>query len=462
MAFSLFGITGEPPKKKVSPTKEAGSSGFAVYGGYLQSKERNPKLTGQARYETWSGMLANISIIAACSRAWTDMLSRPEWSVQPALDIDGEESSDEAKQAAEFIERNIDGLETGWARQVRRASTYALYGFYAGEWTMQRAEDGALVVRDIDNRPQHTIERWIPDERGNITGVWQRNPQDGVELWLPREKLVYVVDDALSDSPEGLGMLRQTTEAAQRLKEYLRLEGLGYSRDMRGLPLARIPYAAINKAVSDGEMTEEQAAAMVKGVEDFIQFKSKDPETSLALDSSTYKDATAQGDVKNSGALQWDFEIIKGGSSGLDEIGAAIEREKQDIARTFGMEAMLLGGAGGSGNRSLGQDKSRNLYARADSALRDIQECFNRDFVGPICKYNSIPRELRPSLSVESVQPKDIELLGSTIRDLSTAGVVLDRDDEPVKEMFQMMGLSEPESDAMMAGMLQAEAEEGA
>ena len=118
---------------------------------------------------------------------------------------------------------------------------YRFYGFSIQEWTARRRDDGFLTFADIAPRSQRTIERWDVDEAGQVLGALQRSPQTQEEIYLPREKLLYIVDDTLNDSPEGLGLFRHLVAPSRRLKRYEQLEGFGFETDLRGIPIGRSP-----------------------------------------------------------------------------------------------------------------------------------------------------------------------------------------------------------------------------
>jgi hypothetical protein len=42
---------------------------------------------------------------------------------------------------------------------------------------------------------------------GRLKGVIQESPLTGESLYIPRWKSIYLVDDLLSDSPDGLGLV---------------------------------------------------------------------------------------------------------------------------------------------------------------------------------------------------------------------------------------------------------------
>src|SRR3546814_20251145 len=66
-----------------------------------------------------------------------------------------------------------------------------------------------------------------------------------------RAKIVYAVDDTLSDSPEGLGLFRHLAKTAYRLETFLSLEEIGFTTDLRGIPVARAPLGELRQEVID-------------------------------------------------------------------------------------------------------------------------------------------------------------------------------------------------------------------
>ena len=67
--------------RRVSPTETLGSSGPAIYGGYIQEFERDPELVSRSeRYRRYSDILANISIVAAGTRFFLNLVAKASWS----------------------------------------------------------------------------------------------------------------------------------------------------------------------------------------------------------------------------------------------------------------------------------------------------------------------------------------------------------------------------------------------
>lgn len=105
---------------------------------------------------------------------------------------------------------------------------------------------GLKAIRPI---AQRTVERWETDETGEVLGATQTSPQDSQERYIPRSRMLCLVDSALNDMPEGMGLLRHVVEAHRVLNVYKRLEGVGFQTDVSGIPVGRAPLAKIEQQI---------------------------------------------------------------------------------------------------------------------------------------------------------------------------------------------------------------------
>jgi hypothetical protein len=422
-----------------SPYKDSGVPGYAVYGGYLTKTERNAKLTGVQRFTTASEMLANISIVAGSLRYFLNLLAKPEWKIEPADD------SDAAKVAAEFVQEILEQSATSMHRVVRRGGMFKFHGFSFQEWIALKRPDGRIGLADIKQRPQATINRWDIDERGNLIGIEQVAVQSGQAFYIPRNKLIYLVDDTLTDSPDGMGWFRHLAEPAERFEEYLGKEGIGFTRDLSGVPVARAPLSELKGKVGtpkpngQGVYTDEEIAGSLEGIRDFVGNKVRQADTSIMLDSAIYKDATDTGQ-KSSSIYKWGIELLTGKTESLPDIAKAIERLTYDMARIMGTEGMLAG-ANGTGSLALSQNKSENLYLNVNSTLIDMAESMGRDIIDPLWAMNGLDDALKPKMKAGEIIYRDVEQAASAIRDLATAGAVLEFDDPAINDLRALAGL---------------------
>lgn len=427
-------------RKKTTPTGTAGVPGTAVYGGVIQVEEKNANLASrEERYKTYSEILTNTSIVAAGTRYFLNLVAKAEWSFTPSeKDTDGKF----AELAEEMLTKDP---RTPWHRIVRRAAMYRFYGFSIQEWTARRRDDGLLTLADVAPRAQSTISKWDLMDDGAVLGVTQTSPQTMLDLYIPRQKCLYLVDDTLSDSPEGLGLFRHLAQSAQRLSRYEQLEGFGFETDLRGIPVGRAPFTDMAAAVTAGEITDAQRRALEKPIKDFIKNHVKSAKLGMLLDSITYETKDEAG--RPSSARQWDVELLKGSATSFKENAEAIMRINREMARVLGVEQLLLGE--GNGSYALSADKTSSFFLLVDGALTEIREAVQDDLLTMLWQLNGWDPEMKPELATEAVRHTDVQEVAAVLRDMAAAGAVLDINDPAINEVRDLMGLSHQPDDLM-------------
>lgn len=417
-----------------SPTDEIGVGGTAIFGGYIQEHETDSTLRGIEKYKTYSNCVANVAIIAAAVRSFLNFVADATWKVEAP-----EDSGEQGEQLAQQVQDMMHDMDTPWHRSIRRLAMFKFYGFSILEWIAKRNDDGSIGMRDLRARPQITIERWITDKHGRVLGVIQTNPQTGEDIPIPRQKLVYVVDDALSDSPEGLGLLRHLVDSCERLRRFQQLEGFGYEGDLRGIPIGRAPLAELDNMVKAKKITKAKAQELLNGLQAFIKNHIKNPSLGIMLDSTPYKQTGENRTPSNT--PQWDLSLLDGGTYSLAEVAEAISRIQREIARILHVEHMMLG-ENSAGTRSLSSDKVAAFAQLVDSALTEIVAQMESDWLKPLWELNGWPEELMPSLKVEQASSRDPAEIAEVMRAIASAGVQVDRQDEAIGELFDLMGMT--------------------
>lgn len=420
--------------KALNPIQTKGVPGNPVIGGYIFNDERNAKLSGTRKYKTYSDLLANVSIVAAGVRYFLNLVSKAEWKVKAA------DESDEAEKFAEIIRKQMKGMATSWPRVVRRAAMYRFYGFSVQEWTAE-SKEGSLLFADIAPRPQVTIERWDTDEAGHVIGIIQTSSVDFTDIYLPRKKTIYIVDDSLNDSPEGLGLFRHIVASCDRLTRYEQLEGYGFESDLRGIPVGRAPFAALQDGVDTGLLTKNEMNQAIEPIKSFVTNHIKNPALGILLDSITYQDEGDAGSFSN--IPQWSIDLLKGSATSFSDVAIAIERVNREIARTLGVEGLLLGEST-SGSHALSKDKSLNFALIVDSTLTELVDTFQNDLIARLFELNGWPEEMMPKFNTEAIQHRDITQITQALKDLASAGALLLSDDPAVIEVYEMLGLTAP------------------
>lgn len=449
------GIAEEIEKARAIPTDTLGSMNVMDIGGFLVEFERVRELFGERRFDTYDRMVKDTTIVAAGVRLMLNLLANAEWTVSPAED---QENNPRAKEIADLAYSAMFDMTTTWSTIVRKVAMYRFQGFSIMEWTAKRRDDGAIGFMDIENRPQRSIIRWLRDASGTVEAVVQRITKDAQEVTIPRSKFVYGVDDTLTDSPEGMGLYRHLAITAERLKEFMELEKIGYETDLRGIPIARAPLGELQaevKAAPDGapkKQAEAARTAKLKPLRDFISKHVRNLKTGLMLPSDTYHTLTPDSSISTA-TPKWAVELLNGNSTSFDAIAKAIVRMNEELARLLGVEHLLLG-TGGTGSLALAQSKIGTFYLTITSTLMELVEIFERDFIGPLADLNGWPEELIPSMGVSEINEMDIEMVSRVLMNLATAGATVLPTDPAIPEMYEKIGLTPPPVDANRDALL--------
>jgi hypothetical protein len=439
-----LGIT----RTKVAPTRTAGESGVPIVAGRVYGGERDSRLQGISRYKTYSEILANVDIVTAGVRYYGDLVAKTDWKVEPA------DESGAATEFAEFVESVLHDMTTPWHRVVRRAAMYRLWGFSLQEWTAKVRDDGKLGLKDIEPRPQRTIDRWDTDETGTVFGAVQRSEVSGRDLYLPRSKLLYLVDDSIDASPEGFGLFRGIVRHATALTRLEDLEGFGFETDLRGMPVLRAPLMALRRAIETKDLTKAEVDEILAPFNEFLNSHVKNPSLGMLVDSAVY--STTNDAQTPSQVRQYDIDVVRQDAAGLEELAATIERKTRAIARILGVEFLLLG-SDSKGSYALSEDKAASFGLLVDSALTEIARTAEADIVHTLALLNGVDDELEPTLVPDRARFRDVQQITGALKDLATAGAPLGVNDDAVNEVRALLGVSraelveELEVDAMLS-----------
>jgi hypothetical protein len=395
------GFTSTAPA--VPPTKPAGADGVSSYGGFIVSGERNPRLQNREKWVTFDNATLNIPIISAAINIWTQLCGSAKWSVEP-----NKSGGADAQRAADIVTEGLieAQLSTPWRQVVRRQVMKKFRGFALHEVVIRRRSDGMVVIADLLDRPQWTVWRWNkPDEQSAWLGVEQLT-LTGETKYVERERLFYSVENTLSATPDGVGLLRQLAEPVRVLELYEQWEGIGFQTDLRGIPLARAPLAKLRaEAAAQGAKTDADIQAYIQGqakfLVDFLLGHNKRSDQGVLLDSQTF--TSKDPGQTPSAVAEWAFELIKGGGSGMPEINVAIGRRVRDIARVMNAEFLLLGDTG-SGSDAMHEDKTEMFAAIANSTLDDLADDTRRDIAARLVALNGLdPETCTPTMTHEPV-----------------------------------------------------------
>lgn len=440
---------------KAAPTQTIGTSrteGNVTSGegaGTFDEPNRELNLVGTRRFQEYDRLVRDVSIIGASARLFLNLISNAVWTCNPPTNLNDNELP-AAQEYADQAYATIFGMTTSWSSVVRKSAAFKLYGFCIQEWTAKKNDDGTIGIKDIEHRPQKTITKWMRDEGGTVEAVIQRVP-GRPDVELPRSKIIYSVDDTLTDSPEGVGLFRHLVVSATKLETYLALEEIGLTTDLRGIPIARVPLAEMRQEAIDsgpeGSPARAEADArrmtLLTPLRQWLDKHMRNTKSGMLLPSDTYISTGVDKSTSPTAVPKWSLELLNGESQSFEAMANAINRLNQELARTLGTEHLMLG-ADGSGSLALARSKVGTFYLTVTSTLLDLLEIYDRDLITPWADLNGIPEELRPQMGVNEISDRDIDQLLEGIAKLAQAGAPMMPDDPAVGEIYDLWGLTRP------------------
>lgn len=401
-------------------------------------------------------MILNVAIVATGLRYFASMISGVKWTVKPPAAAPKDDKNvqpgagpgltapdwEKACEYANCVRMNMQSMDVPWYKVVRTAGQFKWIGMNIQECVARRMEGiapGYIGIGTVEHRPAETISQWYLEPQSNYVLGWeQRDPNTNEQFDLDRDRCIYLVDDTLTSSPDGVGLLRHIVELCDELAKLTKLEGQTYETDLRGIPVGYAPTAVLDDWVARNRLTRAQADSKLSGLKDFIENHMKNPKLGVLLDSGAY---TSQDHIRTVSAQRmWMLELLKGNGIGLAEINTAIQRKTHEIARALGVESFMLG-AESKGSLALSEDKSRSLIELIKATLTEIAWCLQKDYVGKIFELNRWDKKLMPELMPDAVALRSVSQIVDAISKLALAGATLDRNDPLINQIRGMLNL---------------------
>lgn len=445
-----FGTSSTP----LPPTQLAGSDGVSAPGGYLWRGERDPELVGRRLWLQFSDAIANSIVVSAAARYFLNLTAGTEWEAQPrdptAL---GAGARKDAQRAADILTEGLFEADMArpWSAIVRKHALYKFYGFAISEWAVKQRADGMVVFSAIEHRPQYTIQWWDKiDEQEPLQGVVQLT-RIGKTYYIPRQRMFYCVDDTLTDSPDGIGMMRHLIGHVKRLQKYEQLEGIGFESDLRGIPLSRAPISDLQSLATSANKPAGWVEEQVQPLVDFGRAHLRTEDLSMVLDSAPYKNP----DGTISSVPKWAMDLMKGDGGPLEQVAAAINRVNTEIARVLGAEFMMMGSTS-SGSHSMHADKTDQFGNLIQSTLGELAAFAKNDLARPLVALNGLdPDLLTPTLLPGAVSTEEVSQVTTSLLQLAQAGAPLMPGDPAIDQIRARLHLAaQPKITPDVAGVL--------
>lgn len=431
---------------KLAAGKAPGSDGVIAHGGFLLDAERHADLVGSNRWVKYDNLSSNCAAVASALHVWLTLAGSVKWQAQ--------ENAAGGKDAATCAELVHDGLLAArmtkpWRNVVKRQAMKKFRGFALHAKGITRDGQGRVVFSELGHRPQWTVYRWLkPIETEPWIGIEQQTRM-GARYPIARSDLFYSAEDALTDSPDGIGLFRHIVEAERIFARYRQLQGIAFDTDINGVPLGRAPLSAIYDAAKKRGDSDADAAAAVRSatlvIQDFIENRVVKSNRSLLLDSIPVFSVDTDGSQRPSSIYQWSVDTIKSLIGSIPELRAALGDLNREILRVMSAEWMAMGDSEGA--RSVHGDKTQMFCAVINALLDDLADDATRDLSWWLTAMNGYdPNTCAPTLVHEPVRMKSALDAAQMLKVLSEAA--LHPDDEAIAILRSREDLPPPPDEA--------------
>lgn len=346
--------------------------------------------------------------------------------------VGSEDQVFQSEEAAAFVESCFLDMSNSWEDVLSGILSFIPYGWSYHEIVYKRRlgpdqrdgknrskfDDGRYGWRHIALRSQDSMLRWEFDEHDQVQGMWQLAP--GHEMvFLPIDKCLLFRTTSVKGNPEGRSALRNAFRPWFYKRRIEEIEAVGIERDMAGLPIGWVPYEYLSDAATPGQR------AMVDAVKDIVRNIKRDEQEGIVWPLAYAPGPSGEA----TGNKLFDLTLLSTGGSRQFDTDKIISRYDQRIAMTMLADFILLGHEK-VGSYSLGASKIDLFAAAIEAWLFHIADVFNNHAIPRLLRLNGVDQRYAPKLTFGSIQPVDLEALGSFLTSVSGTGMPLFPDEE--------------------------------
>ncbi len=348
---------------KATATRELGAAGNYGRDDQLRPDEFLPKLRGLNATRTFREMKDNDPTIGAILMAFEMLLRAAEFRVDAANE------SPEAEEAKLFVEQCFEDMEGTVDDFLAEVLTFLPFGFSVFEVVYKtragrksedparysQFDDGRYGIRKLAPRAQWTIDRFLTDENGTITGV----RQSALSLKLgsvdiPASKMLHFRTSTVNNDPSGRSILRNAFTSYHYASHIQMVEAIAVEREMNGIPVGKIPSEYLGESASAAQQGFTNA---FKKILRDVKFNDQG---FILIPSDVYEN----DDGTKTSIPMVEFDLVTAKGTRAIPTGEVILRHQQNIARSVLADFLMLGG-GDTGSFALSKSKTDLFLAAA-------------------------------------------------------------------------------------------------
>jgi hypothetical protein len=444
---------------KATATRELGAAGNYGRDDQLRPDEFLPKLRGLNATRTFREMKDNDPTIGAILMAFEMLLRAAEFR------IDAANESPEAEEAKLFVEQCFDDMEGTTDDFLAEVLTFLPFGFAVFEVVYKirsgrksddparysQFDDGRYGIRKLAPRAQWTIDRFLTDENGAITGV----RQSALSLKLgsvdiPASKMLHFRTSTVNNDPSGRSILRNAFTSYHYASHIQMIEAIAVEREMNGIPVGKIPSEYLGESASAAQQGFTNA---FKKILRDVKFNDQG---FILIPSDVYEN----DDGTKTSIPMVEFGLVTAQGTRAIPTGDVILRHQQNIARSVLADFLMLGG-GDTGSFALSKSKTDLFLAAASGYTEAISSVLNRQLLPRLWEINGFDPEVMPKVGFGEIAPVDLAELGAFVRDISGAGMPLFPDDDTENTLRRAAGFPEKTIDPDLLGSPDAPLDQG-
>lgn len=389
---------------------ELGKSGTYIFYGYISAEEYNSEIRGKAGLQTLDIMRRSDPTIRAALLVCKNPVIGASWSMKPASD----DPTD--VEIAKFCDQELFHRNIVWPDTVREGLTCLDFGHSIFEKVLGPSTykgQPRIGITKIASRKQRSIMRWATSD--NQPGVTQITPTGGM-IDIPRDKLIYIVNEREGENWEGIPLLRFAYKP-WKIKDSLEImHAIALERMSLGIPVARKNQNNMTTDESELAKVRQALRALRNNEEAYIEI----PDSVL-------------------------IEMLDMKGNSTKDILPTIQYYDRQITLSVLAQFLELGatGSGGSGSRAVSADHSQLFIKSLDAVARTIQQAFQNDLVKQLVdlNYSNLPNGY-PQLDYSGLSDDDVKEISDAVSALMTAGA-LTADADLENNLRERLGLPE-------------------
>lgn len=400
---------------------EIGDSGTLMYKGFITNEEYNKDLVGTKGLQTYDIMRRSDATVHSVLTVCKNPIISSTHSIEPASDDDVD------VEIAEFVERELLHRNINWPDMVRQGLTALDFGHAVFEKVFELTEyDGKVRIglKKLAVRKQRTIQAW--EMENGKPGIQQQllNPAANhmaTTVNIPREKLIYIVNEKEGDNETGISMLRFAYKP-WKIKDALEImNAIALERMAVGVPILRknADGTDVNVSTTDLADARESLRQMRANEEAYLELP-----------------------------LGLDVEMLDMKAQSTKDILPTIEHQNTQITLSVLAQFLMLGsGQSASGSRAVSQDQTALFNKALEAVARMFQNAIQNDLIKQLVDLNYSDVKDYPKYVITGIADDDIQTISTAVSSLMTSGA-LTADPDVENRLRNMLGLPNMSDDA--------------